>query len=271
MVSGRGSVKPGFLVLLLCVLFCLVTFLLFWRILPRGFLETDAISFEMTVTAGALNVRGGPDVLYDRIASLQRGIRAPVLATDGESGWLMVLLDDGRSGWVSGSKSFSSVSQAGTETQLSRPNGYSRFLLEYGPALGLSLAISCIVAAVIFFVLRRRAAAVLSVLCFAASALFFAGVSDYFVGFRIDRYLRDTAESLPVLEIHGARELERRAGEIAEARKLRKRIVHRPIELFIEPEAWPLTIFTLSLFSEPLDVSVIDRIAAAVSPAPRED
>jgi hypothetical protein len=68
------------------------------------------------------------------------------------------------------------------------------------------------------------------------------------------------------LRKHNVRELSRRYHMIEEARRLRNRLVHKPIELFIEREAWPLTILTFPLFSEPLDSAKIGVIAEALAP-----
>lgn len=266
---SSGTAIP--IISLLFILLWSVTFVLFHRILPSDLTDTEATSFELTVTAGGLNVRGGPNVRYAKMSSLQQGMRASVLDHDLETGWLLVLLEDGRSGWVSGSKAFASVSPAGTERQLPRPNGYSRFLLGYGPALALSFVATCLVSTVVFLVLRRRFAALGSAVLLAVALSFFGGVSDYFVGYRADRYLSDTTDNLQVMEVHSARELYRRWAMIEQTQELRRHILHPPIELFIEREAWPLTVFTVPLFGDPVDPRALEALAAAAGRAVAEN
>ena len=253
-------------ILLLLILFCVVTFSLLLRILPSGLAKTEASSFELTVTAGAVNVRAGPNVQYRKLLFLEQGQRAPVVSEDPETGWLLIYLEDGRTGWVSGSKSFVSVSLASSDADYVQSNGYSRFLLNFAPALALSLFLSFILGAVVFFFMRRWIVAAASVVMMIGALLFYGGVSDYFVGFRINRYVNDTYEHVEVFKQHSVRELNRRYGMIQDARHLRSRLLHKPIELFIEREAWPVTILTFPLFSEPLDDAKIKVIQKALAP-----
>jgi hypothetical protein len=127
------------------------------------------------------------------------------------------------------------------------------------------------VGTIVLAVLRRRLAAAVSAALLAGALVFFAGVSDYFVGYRVDRYLGDTAEHRRVMEVHSARELRRRYAMIEQAQSMRKRVLHRPIELFIEGGAWPLTVFTVPLFADPVDPEALDELAAAVGRIAAED
>ena len=100
MADGRTlhSLTPLLAIILLLVLVCSVTFFLFLRILPSGLGRTEASSFELTVTAGAINVRAGPGVEYRKLLFLEQGKRAPVISEDPKSGWLLIQLEDGRTG-----------------------------------------------------------------------------------------------------------------------------------------------------------------------------
>ena len=259
-------ISSSITIVLPLILVCMVTFFLRLRILPSGLARKEASSFELTVTAGAINVRAGPGVEYRKLLFLEQGKRAPIISEDPKTGWLLIQLEDGRSGWVSGSKSFLSVSLVALNAETVSPNGYSRFLLDFAPALAGSIFLTAIVGAFVLLFLRHRIAAAGSVVIMVGALLFYAGVSDYFVGYRINRYIDDAYKHVEVLQQHSARELSRRYQMIQEAQRLRSRLVHKPIELFIEREAWPLTILTVSLFSEPLESDKISIIAEALAP-----
>jgi hypothetical protein len=247
------------LIFFLLLLVWLFSFCIFRLVLPKNLTQTRESSFELTVMVQALNMRSGPGSSFEKVAVLDQGLRVPVLRGDDESGWLMVRLAEGIIGWVSGSKKFVSVSSDWKERDRTESN-YSRFLINTGPAAALSLLLVSLLSIAVFVAIRRKPLAVSGAVFLLFSLLLYAGFSDYFVGFQTNSVLDDARRHLPVLRVHNTRELARRVSMINQVQDIRRQVLHKPIGLFIEEKAWPVTFFTISLFSEPLNRESMDSL-----------
>ena len=240
------------LIFLLLLLVWLFSFCIFRLVLPKNLTQTRESSFELTVMVRALNMRSGPGSSFEKVAVLDQGLRVPVLRGEDESGWLMVRLAEGIIGWVSGSKKFVSVSSEWIKRDRTERD-YSRFLINAGPAAALSLILTSLLSIAVFVIIRRKPLAVSGAVLLLVSLLLYAGISDYFVGFQTNSVLDDARRHLPVLRVHNTRELARRVSMIDQVQDIRRQVLHKPIGLFIEEKAWPVTFFTIPLFSESLN------------------
>ena len=247
------------LIFLLLLLVWLFSFCIFRLVLPKNLTQTRESSFELTVMVRALNMRSGPGSSFEKVAVLDQGLRVPVLRGDDESGWLMVRLAEGIIGWVSGSKKFVSVNSDWIKRDRTERN-YSRFLINAGPAAALSLLLASLLSIAVFVVIRRKPLAVSGAVLLLFSLLLYAGFSDYFVGFQTNSVLDDARRHLPVLRVHNTRELARRVSMIDQVQDIRRQVLHKPIGLFIEERAWPVTFFTIPLFSESLNRESMDSL-----------
>ena len=117
----------------------------------------------------------------------------------------------------------------------------------------LSLLLTSLLSIAVFVVIRRKPLAISGAVLLLVSLLLYAGISDYFVGFQTNSVLDDARRHLPVLRVHNTRELARRVSMIDQVQDIRRQVLHKPIGFFIEEKAWPVTFFTIPLFSESLN------------------